>query len=65
MKRKEKGLKNEPQTKAKAVYSQYKEQKPLPLTLPLTIVLPNGIHKVITEEKTSQSCLLRLKASSN
>ena len=29
---------------------QYKEQKPLPLTLPLTIVLPDGTHKVITEE---------------
>ena len=29
---------------------QHKEQKPLSLTLPLTIVLPDGIHKVITEE---------------
>ena len=51
--------KKEPQTKAKAMNRQYKEQKPLPLTLPLTIVLPDGTHKVITEE-TSQSCLLRL-----
>ena len=29
---------------------QDKEQKPLPLTLPLTIVLPDRTHKVITEE---------------
>ena len=43
-------MKNEPQTKAKAMDRQYKDQKPLPLTLPLTIVLPDGIHKVITEE---------------
>ena len=50
MKRKGKGLKKEPQTKAKAMDSQYKEQKPQPLTLPLTIVLPDGTHKVITEE---------------
>ena len=50
MKREGKGLKNEPQTKAKAMDRQYKEQKPLPLTLPLTIVLPDGTHKVITEE---------------
>ena len=33
---------------------QYKEQKPLPLTLPLTIVLPDGTHKVITEENLSE-----------
>ena len=57
-------LKNEPQTKTKAMNRQYKEQKPLPLTLPLTIVLPDGTHKVITEE-TSQSCLPRLKTSIN
>ena len=51
MKRKRKtSLKNEPQTKAKAMDRQYKEQKPLPLTLPLTIVLPDGTHKVTTEE---------------
>ena len=50
MKRKRKALKNEPQTKAKAMSRQYKEQKPLPLTLPLTIVLPDGTHMVITEE---------------
>ena len=50
MKRKGKGLKNEPQTKEKAKNRQYKEQKPLSLTLPLTIVLPDGTHKVITEE---------------
>ena len=43
-------MKKEPQTKAKAMNRQYKEQKPLPLTLPLTIVLPDGTHKVITEE---------------
>ena len=43
-------MKNEPQTKTKAMDRQYKEQKPLPLTLPLTIVLPDGTHKVITEE---------------
>ena len=39
-----------PQNKAKAEDGQYKEQKSLPLTLPLTIVLPDGTHKVITEE---------------
>ena len=50
MKREGKGLKNEPQTKAKAMDRQYKEQKPLLLTLHLTIVLPDGTHKVITEE---------------
>ena len=50
MKRKRKTSKNEPQTKAKAMDRQYKEQKPLSLTLPLTIVLPDGTHKVITEE---------------
>ena len=50
MKRKRKTSKKEPQTKAKAMDRQYKEQKPLPLTLPLTIVLPDGTHKVITEE---------------
>ena len=50
MKRKGKGLKNEPQAKEKVMNRQYKEQKPLPLTLPLTIVLPDGTHKVITEE---------------
>ena len=50
MKRKRKTSKIEPQTKAKAVVRQYKEQKPLPLTLPLTIVLPDGTHMVITEE---------------
>ena len=48
--KKGKELKKEPQTKAKAMDRQYKEQKPLPLTLPLTIVLPDGTHKVITEE---------------
>ena len=40
----------EPQTKAKAIDRQHKEQKPLPITLPLIIVLPDGAHKVITEE---------------
>ena len=50
MKRKRRTSKNEPQTKAKAMDRQYKEQKPLSLTLPLTIVLPDGTHKVITEE---------------
>ena len=65
MKRKRRTSKKEPQTKAKAMNRQYKEQKPLSLTLPLTIVLPDGTHKVITEEKTSQSCLLRLKTSIN
>ena len=50
MKRKRRTSKKEPQTKAKAMDRQYKEQKPLPLTLPLTIVLPDGTHKVITEE---------------
>ena len=50
MKRKGKGLKNELQTKEKAMNRQYKEQKPLSLTLPLTVVLPDGTHKVITEE---------------
>ena len=50
MKRKRRTSKKEPQTKAKAMNRQYKEQKPLPLTLPLTIVLPDGTHKVITEE---------------
>ena len=49
-KRKGNRLKNEPQTKAKAMDRKYKEQKPLPLTLPLAIVLPDGTHKVITEE---------------
>ena len=43
-------MKNEPQTKAKAMDRQYKEQKPLSLTLPLTVVLPDGTHKVVTEE---------------
>ena len=43
-------MKNEPQTKAKAMDRQNKEQKPLPLSLPLTIVQPDGAHKVITEE---------------
>ena len=43
-------MKNEPQAKAKAMNRQSKEQKPLSLTLPLTIVLPEGTHKVITEE---------------
>ena len=50
VKRKGNRLKNEPQAKAKSMDRQYKEQKPLPLTLPLTIVLPDGTHKVITEE---------------
>ena len=50
MKRKRRTSKKEPQTKAKAMDRQYKEQKPLPLTLPLTIVLPDGTHKIITEE---------------
>ena len=50
MKRKRKTSKKEPQTKEKAMDRQYKEQKPLSLTLPLTIVLPDGTHKVITEE---------------
>ena len=54
MKRKGKGLKNEPQTKAKAMDRQYKEQKPLSLTLPQTIVLPDGTHKVITEEDLTE-----------
>ena len=49
-KRKGKGLKEEPQTKEKAIDRQYIEQKPLSLTLPLAIVLPDGTHKVITEE---------------
>ena len=49
-KRKGNRLKNEPQTKAKAMDRQYKEQMPLLLTLPLIIVLPDGTHKVITEE---------------
>ena len=49
-KRKGKTSKKEPQTKAKAMDRQYKEQKPLSLILPLTIVLPDGSHKVITEE---------------
>ena len=49
-KRKRKTSKKEPQTKEKAMDRQYKEQKPLPLTLLLTIVLPDGTHKVITEE---------------
>ena len=48
--KKGKELKKEPQTKAKAMNRQYKEQKSLSLTLPLTIVLPDGTHKVITEE---------------
>ena len=65
MKRKRRTSKKEPQTKAKAMDRKYKEQKPLSLTLPLTIVLPDGIHKVITEEKTSQSHLLKLKTSLN
>ena len=43
-------MKKEPQTKEKAMDRQCKEQKPLPLTLPLAIVLPDGTHKVITEE---------------
>ena len=43
-------MKKEPQTKAKAMDRQYKEQNPLPLTLLLTVVLPDGTHKVITEE---------------
>ena len=50
MKRKRKTSKKEPQTKEKAIDRHYKEQKPLSLTLPLTIVLPDGTHKVITEE---------------
>ena len=50
MKRKRKTSKKEPQTKEKAMDRQYKEQRPLPLALPLTIVLPDGTHKVITEE---------------
>ena len=50
MKRKRRTSKKEPQTKAKAMDRQHKEQKPLPLTLPLTIVLSDGTHKVITEE---------------
>ena len=50
MKRKRRTSKKEPQTKAKAMNRQYKEQKPLSLTLPLTIVLPDGTHKVIKEE---------------
>ena len=49
MKRKRKTSK-EPQTKVKAMNRQYKEQKPLSLTLSLTIVLPDGTHKVITDE---------------
>ena len=49
-KRKGNRSKKEPQAKEKAVDRQYKEQKPLSLTLPLTIVLPDGTHKVITEE---------------
>ena len=50
MKRKRRTSKKEPQTKAKAMNRQYKEQKPLSLTLPMTIVLLDGTHKVITEE---------------
>ena len=50
VKRKGNRLKNEPQAKAKSMDRQYKEQKPLLLTPPLPIVLPDGIHKVITEE---------------
>ena len=49
-KRKRKTSKKGPQTKEKAMDRKYKEQKPLSLTLPLTIVLPDGTHKVITEE---------------
>ena len=50
MKRKRRTSKKEPQTKAKAMNRQYKEQKSLSLILPLIIVLPDGTHKVITEE---------------
>ena len=50
MKRKGNRLKNESQAKEKAMDRQYKEQRPLPLTLPMAIVLPDGTHKVITEE---------------
>ena len=50
MKKKEESIKERTQTKANAMDRQYKEQQPLPLTLPLTIVLPDGTHKVITEE---------------
>ena len=64
MKRKRKTSKKEPQTKAKAMNRQHKEQKPLPLILPLTIVLPDRTHKVIIEENF-QNYLSRLKTLIN